>query len=175
MRGALQGRQLAALRCSLFRYLIALKTFAGPFSAVSTTPSRSNILRASHVVFVHALMEICTWFYSFVTTFRTLNTLRLFTKARMDGYPAGGWGDSNEPESRSSFRAVPVLAHQPRSAGYPSTRAGRVGVASGEAVWLALLRVPRRQAHGSAGTWKVCRLACHCELFHKTGNRARAR
>ena len=83
----------------------------------------------------------------------------------MDGYPAGGWGDSNEPESRSSFRAVPVLAHQ-----------------NGLAVWkvlsyltvlrsglAALLRVPRCPAHGSAGTWNVCRLACHCELFHKTG------
>ena len=74
-------------------------------------------------------------------------------------------GDSNEPESRSSFRAVPVLAHQ-----------------NGLAVWkvlsyltvlrsglAALLRVPRCPAHGSAGAWNVCRLACHCELFHKTG------
>ena len=87
----------------------------------------------------------------------------------MDGYPAGGWGDSNEPESRSSFRAVPVLAHQTELSwpSFNSSWSSRCGV--GRSGLAALLRVPRRPAHGSAGTWKICRLACHCELFHKTG------
>ena len=78
-------------------------------------------------------------------------------------------GDSNEPESRSSFRAVPVLAHQNELSwpSFNSSWSSRCGV--GRSGLAALLRVPRCPAHGSAGTWNVCRLACHCELFHKTG------
>ena len=74
----------------------------------------------------------------------------------MDGYPAGGWGDSNEPESRSSFRAVPVLAHQnePSWPSFNSSWSSRSSVGR-SSFWLALLRVPRRPAHGSAGTWKI--------------------
>ena len=51
------------------------------------------------------------------------------------GIPREDGGDSNEQESRSSFRAVPVLAHQTELSWRASTRAGRVVVASGEAVF----------------------------------------
>ena len=64
-------------------------------------------------------------------------------------------GDSNEPESRSSFRAVPVLAHQNELSwpSFNSSWSSRCGV--GRSGLAALLRVPRCPAHGSAGTWNV--------------------
>ena len=169
MRCPRRGRQLAALRCPLLRYLIAVKFLRVRSGRYQRHRRVLTFFVLYMWFFVHALMEICTWLYSCVTTFRTLNILRLFTKAWMDGYPAGGWGDSNEPESRSSFRAVPVLAHQTELSwpSFNSSWSSRCGV--GRSGLAALLRVPRRPAHGSAGTWKICRLACHCELFHKTG------